>query len=105
MKDQYCPGTGVIISVGEYRRLIGKIFVLGWVVRRLGLNGRMPLPLVVVHSGKTTMHLFGCSSRSVFRSVIFAPFDGYSCGFERARSIAPKSEVYSTCRVCGYETV
>ncbi len=34
---------------------MGKIFAVGGAVRRDGLNGRMPRPLVVVHSGKTTI--------------------------------------------------
>ena len=65
----------------------------------------MPFPFVVVHSGNTTMTLCGCSARRVFKSVIFAPFDGCSWGFERARRIAPNSEISCTWRVCGYETV
>lgn len=76
MKVQYLPGTGVVTSGGVYRRLIGNILVPGGVVSRLGLNGRIPLPLVVVHSGKTTITLFGCSLTSVFKSVIFAFFGG-----------------------------
>src|SRR5450756_764877 len=96
MKDKYSPGTGVVTSGGEYRRLTGKIFVPDGVVRRLGLNGRIPLPFVVVHSGKTTMTLCGCSARRVFRSVIFAPFGGCSCGLDRARRMAPKSEISCT---------
>jgi len=105
MNAQYCPGTGVVMSGGVYRRLMGKILVPGGVVKRLGLKGRIPRPLVVVHSGNTTMTRFGCSATSVFRSVIFAPFDGYSFGFDNARKIAPKSEMYSTWRVWGYDTV
>jgi hypothetical protein len=105
MNAQYCPGTGVVMSGGVYRRLIGKILVFGGIVRRLGLNGKIPLPFVVVHSGKTTITLCGCSTSSVFRSVILDPFGGYSCGFRRARRIAPKRDMHSTCRVWGYETV
>ena len=105
MNDQYWPGSGVVMSGGVYRRLIGNILVFGGVVRRLGLNGKIPLPLVVVHSGKTTITLSGCSVTSVFRSVIFAFLRGYSCGFRSARRIAPRREMCSTCRVWGYETV
>lgn len=99
MKAQYCPGTGVVISGGEYRRLMGNTFVPGGVVRRLGLKGRMPFPFVVVHSGNTTITLDGCSASNVFKSVIFAPFGGYSWGFESALKIAPNSEMYCTWRV------
>ena len=54
-KDQYVFGTGVVISAAVYRRLTGKIFAVSGVVRRDVLNGRMPFPLVVVHSGNTTI--------------------------------------------------
>jgi len=84
---------------------MGKIFVSGGTVKRLGLNGSIPFPLVVVHSGKTTITRFGCSLTKTLRSVNFAPFGGYSFGFERARKIAPKRESCSTWRVCGYEAV
>ena len=72
----------------------GKIFVVGTADRRLGLKGSMPLPFVVVHSGKTTITRFGCSTTSVFRSVSFAPGGGYSSGGDKARIMAPKSEMY-----------
>lgn len=87
------------MSGGVYRKLMGKILVFGGAVRRLGLNGKIPLPFVVVHSGNTTITLFGCSATRVFKSVNFAFLEGYSCGFCSARRIAPKSEMYSTCRV------
>ena len=51
MKETYEPGTGVVISPAVYRILIGKILVSEGVVRSDGLKGRMPRPLVVVHSG------------------------------------------------------
>lgn len=54
-KEKYVPGTGVVISAAVYRRLTGKIFAVGGAVRRDVLKGRMPRPLVVVHSGKTTI--------------------------------------------------
>lgn len=99
MNDQYSPGMGVVISGGEYLRLTGKIFVPGGVVKRLGLNGKIPLPFVVVHSGKTTMTRFECSASKALRSVIFVPGGGYSFGLESARVIAPKREICSTWRV------
>lgn len=80
---------------------MGKIRVLEGVVRREGLSGIMPPPLVVVHSGNTTTTLVGCSATSVCKSVIFAPLGGYSRGLERARKMAPKREMYCTCLVCG----
>lgn len=105
MNEMYCPGSGVVMSGGVYRKLMGKILVFGGVVNRLGLNGKMPRPFVVVHSGNTTITLCGCSDTSVFRSVIFAFFPGNSCGFLSARNIARNSEMYSTCLVWGYDTV
>lgn len=54
-KEIYVPGTGVVMSAGVYRRLIGKIFAVEGAVRSDVLNGRMPLPLVVVHSGNTAI--------------------------------------------------
>ena len=50
-KETYEPGTGVVISPAVYRRLVGKILVSEGAVRSDGLKGRMPRPLVVVHSG------------------------------------------------------
>lgn len=47
-------GIGVVISGAVYLRLTGNTFVFRGAVRRLGPRGKMPLPLVVVHSGKTT---------------------------------------------------
>ena len=49
------PGTEVVISAAVYLRLMGKIFAVGGEVSKDALNGRMPLPFVVVHSGKTTI--------------------------------------------------
>lgn len=51
INEMYVPGIGVVISPAVYRRLIGKILALGGAVRSEGLKGRMPRPLVVVHSG------------------------------------------------------
>jgi len=70
--------------------------VVGAADKRLGLKGSMPLPLVVVHSGKTTITRFGCSTTSVFRSVSFVPGGGYSSGGDNARKMAPKSDMYCT---------
>lgn len=66
-KVDSAPGTGVVISAGVYRRLIGKTLVLSGTVSKLGLNGRIPRPLVVVHSGKTAMIRSGCWDSSVSR--------------------------------------
>lgn len=56
----YVPGTGVVMSAAVYRRLIGKIFAVEGAVRSDVLNGRTPLPFVVVHSGNTTIAWWGC---------------------------------------------
>ena len=53
-KARYMPGTGVVMSAGVYRKLIGKIFVLEGTVRREALKGSIPRPFVVVHSGNIT---------------------------------------------------
>lgn len=50
----YVPGIGVVISAAVYLRLMGKIFIIEGQVRSEVLKGRMPRPLVVVHSGNTT---------------------------------------------------
>lgn len=52
-------GIGVVISGAVYLKLMGKIFVLAPTVTKDGAKGRIPRPLVVVHSGKTTMGWFG----------------------------------------------
>ena len=75
---------------------MGKILVLGGLVVRLGLNGRIPFPLVVVHSGNTTMIRWGFCATKVSKSVNFASFSGYSFGCDNARNIALKREMHST---------
>ena len=55
------------MSAGVYRRLTGNIFVFAGAVRREGEKGRMARPLVVVHSGSTTMEESGFSLRSWVR--------------------------------------
>ena len=59
------PGTGVVISAGEYRRFTEKIFAFAGALKRLGLSSRMPRPLLAVHSGRTTMTESGFSRISV----------------------------------------
>ena len=68
-KLRYVPGTGVVMSPGVYRRLMGNIFVVGDAVRSDGLKASIPLPFVVVHSGKTTTIRFGCCFSSDCKSV------------------------------------
>lgn len=104
-KERYPPGTGVVISAGAYRKLRGKILVLGGVVRRLGLKGRMPRPFEVVHSGSTTIEESGLSLISLLRGTSLAPGAGLVCGGVRARKMALKREICSTRRVDGYEAV
>lgn len=69
VKVKYVPGIGVVMSAGVYRRLMGKILVAEGTVSSEGLNGRIPRPFVVVHSGKTTIGRSGCRLMSVPRSV------------------------------------
>jgi hypothetical protein len=76
--DQYAPGMGVVTSAGVYRRLTGKIRLFAGTPSKLGLNGSMPLPLVVVVSGKTTIIRLGCFATRVSKSVRFAPCGGSS---------------------------
>lgn len=45
----------MVMSAGVYLRLMGKIFDVEGTVKSEGLNGRIPRPFVVEHSGKTTM--------------------------------------------------
>lgn len=59
----------MVISAGVYRRLMGKILVVEGTVNSDGLNGRIPRPFVVEHSGKTTMGRLGWRLMSVARSV------------------------------------
>lgn len=74
-------------------------------MRREGLNGKIALPFVVVHSGRTTMDESGFSLKSVVSGTRRALLAGVSCGPRRARSMAEKREMRSTRRVFGYEAV
>lgn len=75
---------------------MGKILVLEGLVVRLGLNGRIPFPFVVVHSGNTTIIRCGFCASRVLKFVNFASFGGYSFGCDNARNIALKREMHST---------
>lgn len=61
----------------------------------------MPLPLLGVHSGKTTMALDGCCARSVSRSTRSAEVLGDCLGAKKARSIAWNRDMGSTSLVEG----
>lgn len=90
-----------MISGAVYLKLMGKIFVFAPTVSREGVKGRIPRPLVVVHSGKTTMGWFGyCFSRAV-RGTRDAFVGGWGCGEEKARRMACRREIRWTCRVEG----
>lgn len=75
---KYDAGSGVVMSPGVYRRLTGKILAPIGAPKRLGLNSNMPLPFVVVVSGKTTTTLLGLAFINVRKSVVFAPAGGRS---------------------------
>jgi hypothetical protein len=79
-KVEYDPGIGVVMSAGVYRRLMGKIFDVGGIVSSEGLNGRIPRPFVVEHSGKTTMGRLGWRLMRVARSVRSVDDGGTSKG-------------------------
>lgn len=79
-KVKKAPGIGVVMSAAVYRRLTGMTFVVGDTVSRLGLNGRMPRPLLGVHSGKTTITRFGLSLTNVSTSTRRAFAPGIFCG-------------------------
>ena len=83
-KEKYVPGTGVVISAGVYLRLMGNIFDVRGAVSRDPLNGRIPRPLVVVHSGNTAMERFGFSWTKASRSVRPALDAGFSLGGQKA---------------------
>ena len=93
------------MSPGVYRRLTGNIFAFRGAVSRDGLNGNIPRPFVVVHSGKTTTGRLWCSRRSVWRSTRLACGGGVYCGAWKARKIAWKRDILWTRRVEGYEAV
>lgn len=98
------PGKGVVTSAGVYLKLMGKILDERGAVSRDPLNGRMPRPLVVVHSGKTAMTRFGCFRIKDSRSISLA-FGGCSLGASKACKTACKSDTGRTSRLKGYETV
>lgn len=101
----YVPGTGVVISGGVYLRLIGNIFALAGAVNNELLKGNIPLPFVVVHSGKTATTLSGFWRNIVLSSTKFALDEGSFCGYWKARKIDCKSEIRWTRRVDGYDAV
>ncbi len=68
------------MSPGVYRRLIGNIFVVDGAVSSDGLKAGIPLPFVVVHSGKTTTTRFGYCASSDCKSVSLALAGGSYCG-------------------------
>jgi hypothetical protein len=79
-KVRYEAGMGVVMSPGVYRRLIGNIFVVDGAVSSDGLKASIPLPFVVVHSGKTTITRFGCCLSSDWRSTSLLLAGGSLCG-------------------------
>ena len=89
------------MSPGVYLRLMGNIFVVGGAVKSDGLKVRIPLPFVVVHSGKTTKTRFGFCSSSVVRSTRLAFLGGWYCGFWKARQRAWNRDIRWTRRVDG----
>lgn len=95
------PGIGVVMSGSVYLKLTGKTRVLGGAVRRLGPSGRIPFPLVVVHSGNTTTARLGFSASMVWRLTKQAWGCGFSCGGRNARSIAWNKVIGCTRRVEG----
>ena len=80
---------------------MGNIFVVGGAVKSDGLRVRIPLPFVVVHSGKTTTTRFGFCSSNDFRSTSLAFLDGLYCGFWKARQRAWNKEIRWTRRLEG----
>lgn len=85
--------------------LSGKTFVLGGTLRSDGLSGRMPLLLVVVHSGSKTMLASGFSWRSVSISTSFVPLGGLVSGHANARRRAWSRFSRWTLRVVGHDAV
>ncbi len=70
-------------------------------VRREGLKCRMPRPLVVVHSGKTTTTRVGWSVRRVWRSVSGVLGGGDCWGGAKVRRRACRRVRRWTWRVVG----
>ncbi len=83
----------MVISEGVYLKLTGYIFAVEGVVSKLGDNVRMPLPLDVVHSGRTTTKESGCSLMRVDSGTRRTLEGGVGCGEENARNIAWKSDM------------
>ena len=74
-------------------------------MRSDGLKGRMARPLVVVHSGWTTIAWPGFCSTRVCKSVSCAFFGGSRHGYSKARNMAWNKEMRCTRRVDWYEAV
>lgn len=83
----------MVMSAGVYLRLMGKILDVGGMVSSEGLNGRIPRPFVVEHSGKTTMGRLGWRFMRVVRSVRSLADGGASRGYWNASSIARKRDI------------
>ena len=71
----------------------------------LGENRKIPRPLDVVHSGRTTTAESGCSFKSFDKGTKRAPRGGVIIGATSARYMAWKSEMGCTIRVFGYDAV
>lgn len=80
------------MSPGVYLKFTGKILVFGGAVSKEGLNGKMPRPFVVVHSGSTQMAESGFSLRRSASVTNFAPRGGVRTGNEKADKRAWKSD-------------
>lgn len=85
--------------------LTGKIRASAGVDSKDGENGRIPLPFVVLISGKTAITRCGFFSKSARRVVKFLGDGGDSAGGERASRIPRKRETRWTLRVPGNEMV
>jgi hypothetical protein len=81
------PGIGVTTSAGEYRSETGKMLVPLDAERREGDRRSTPLPLLVVHSGNTTITRRGFVATSSARLIVFSGSGGGKAKQEaRARS-------------------
>ena len=67
---------------------MGNIFVVEGAVKSDGLKASVPLPFVVVHSGKITKTRLGYCLSSELRSVSLALAGGSYCGYWKARQRA-----------------
>lgn len=79
--------------------------VFGEAESRLGLKGRIPRALLVVHSGNTTIYLVGLRAAKISRSSISALAGGEACGWKKLAKTAWRSDIRRTCRELGYEAV